>query len=500
MRSMQHAVVWLAGCLVAALGAALPAMATGVMAPAATAASAGAFAELGPELTVPPDRFSQDPAPTVRQEPAGTTQEAPSTAPDPSSNPEPTPVAEDPGASEEALRLSPRARRLIQRGLAVAGFDAGASDGVFGEITRAAIRAWQTEREEAPTGYLDRQGATDLQRVGEQQERLDETQRALRDTQQERDAVEQERDAVEQERDAVEQERDAVEQERDAVEQERDAVEQERNAAQQERDAVQEERDAAQQERDTVEQERDTAQEERDALQEERDAAQEERDAAQEERDAAQEEREAAQQEREAAQQAAEAAAEAEQRAQQQAETAQEQAAADRAQYIRWIAIVAVVMSAVALIFWIVSRRSVTSATRERARAEAASEAARWDLAARDERERLASQAPAVFLDGADADGQLIALRVPGVVVAGEGGAVVGRNPFDSTVVLDHDEVSRRHFRLFARGTSVMIEDLNSTNGTTLNDVQLEPGASALIEGGAVLGVGTLRLTVSLHA
>ena len=275
MRSMQHAVVWLAGCLVAALGAALPAMATGVMAPAATAASAGAFAELGPELTVPPDRFSQDPAPTVRQEPAGTTQEAPSTAPDPSSNPEPTPVAEDPGASEEALRLSPRARRLIQRGLAVAGFDAGASDGVFGEITRAAIRAWQTEREEAPTGYLDRQGATDLQRVGEQQERLDETQRALRDTQQERDAVQQERDAVQQERDAVQQERDAVEQERDAVEQERDAV-------QEERDAVQEERDAAQQERDTVEQERDTAQEERDAAQEER-----ERDAAQEEREAA---------------------------------------------------------------------------------------------------------------------------------------------------------------------------------------------------------------------
>ena len=472
MRSMQHAVVWLAGCLVAALGAALPAMATGVMAPAATAASAGAFAELGPELTVPPDRFSQDPAPTVRQEPAGTTQEAPSTAPDPSSNPEPTPVAEDPGASEEALRLSPRARRLIQRGLAVAGFDAGASDGVFGEITRAAIRAWQTEREEAPTGYLDRQGATDLQRVGEQQERLDETQRALRDTQQERDAVEQERDAVQEERDAVQEERDAAQQERDTVEQERD----------------------------TAQEERDAAQEERDAAQEERDAAQEERDALQEERDAVQEEREAVQEEREAAQQAAEAAAEAEQRAQQQAETAQEQAAADRAQYIRWIAIVAVVMSAVALIFWIVSRRSVTSATRERARAEAASEAARWDLAARDERERLASQAPAVFLDGADADGQLIALRVPGVVVAGEGGAVVGRNPFDSTVVLDHDEVSRRHFRLFARGTSVMIEDLNSTNGTTLNDVQLEPGASALIEGGAVLGVGTLRLTVSLHA
>ena len=472
MRSMQHAVVWLAGCLVAALGAALPAMATGVMAPAATPASAGAFAELGPELTVPPDRFSQDPAPTVRQEPAGTTQEAPSTAPDPSSNPEPTPVAEDPGASEEALRLSPRARRLIQRGLAVAGFDAGAPDGVFGEITRAAIRAWQTERGEAPTGYLDRQGATDLQRVGEQQERLDETQRALRDTQQERDAVQQERDAAQEERDAVEQERDAAQEERDAVEQERDA-------AQEERDAVEQERDAAQEERDAVEQERDAAQEERDALQEER---------------------EAAQQEREAAQQAAEEAAEAEQRAQQQAEAAQEQAAADRAQYIRWIAIVAVVMSAVALIFWIVSRRSVTSATRERARAEAASEAARWDLAARDERERLASQAPAVFLDGADADGQQIALRVPGVVVAGEGGAVVGRNPFDSTVVLDHDEVSRRHFRLFARGTSVMIEDLNSTNGTTLNDVQLEPGESALIEGGAVLGVGTLRLTVSLHA
>ena len=383
MRSMRHAVVWLAGCLVAAL----PAMASGTLVPAVTVAGAGVFAELGLEPTVTPDRLSQDPTTAVGQATASTAQEAPSAA-DPSSNPEPTPAEEDPGESEEALDLSPRVRQLIQRGLAAAGFDPGAPDGVFGEVTRAAIRAWQTERGETPTGYLDRQAATNLQRAGEQQQRLDETQRALRETQQERDA----------------------------------------------------------------------------------------------------------------AQQAAEDASQAQQRAEQHADVAQEQAAADRAQYVRWIAVVAVATSAVALIFWVVNRRSVTSATREQARAEAASEAARSDLAERDERERLASQVPAVFLDGADADGQPIALRVPGVVVAGQAGAVVGRNPFDSTVVLDHAEVSRRHFRLFARGTSVMIEDLNSTNGTTLNDVELEPGTTAVIEGGVVLSIGGLRLTVTLHA
>ena len=68
----------------------------------------------------------------------------------------------DPRAVESGLRLDRAARRVIQEGLAVAGFSPGPADGVFGPATRAAIRGWQTSRGATPTGYLDAAGATAL--------------------------------------------------------------------------------------------------------------------------------------------------------------------------------------------------------------------------------------------------------------------------------------------------------------------------------------------------
>ena len=112
----------------------------------------------------------------------------------------------------------------------------------------------------------------------------------------------------------------------------------------------------------------------------------------------------------------------------------------------------------------------------------------------------MASAVPAVFLDGTDAAGEPVAVRVPGNAIAAAGGAIVGRNPFDSTVVLDHVEVSRGHFRLFAHGTSVMVEDLNSTNGTKVNGAPLTPGAGVPLDQGAVLQVGSVTLNVTLQA
>ena len=60
-----------------------------------------------------------------------------------------------PAAVEAGLGLDRAAWRTVQRGLAGAGFASGAADGVAGPATRAAIRAWQTARGAAPTGYLD---------------------------------------------------------------------------------------------------------------------------------------------------------------------------------------------------------------------------------------------------------------------------------------------------------------------------------------------------------
>ena len=179
---------------------------------------------------------------------------------------------------------------------------------------------------------------------------------------------------------------------------------------------------------------------------------------------------------------------------------AEEQAAAEvqaRRQYLLWAAIAVGVTSVVAFVIWVASRRSVARTAKEKLLAENRAQEAQAVLADRAARDEMANLVPAVFLDGGDAD-RPIAVRIPGNAIAAESGAVVGRNPLDSTIVLDHEEVSRRHFRLFARGDSVMIEDLDSTNGTKLNEVALRPGQSTPLESGTRLQVGGLAFTVHM--
>jgi ElaB/YqjD/DUF883 family membrane-anchored ribosome-binding protein len=180
-------------------------------------------------------------------------------------------------------------------------------------------------------------------------------------------------------------------------------------------------------------------------------------------------------------------------------EANEQQAAADRDRYLLRLAVVVAAAAAIGLLIWMMSRRSLTRAQREQALAETLAQTVQAEVAERDARDRLASAVPGVFLDGTDVDGRPIAVRIPGSAIAAENGAVVGRNPFDSTVVLDHPEVSRKHFRLVARGTSVLIEARKTMNGTRLNDEALVPGASAPLEDGAVLQLGGLRLTVTLQ-
>ena len=210
--------------------------------------------------------------------------------------------------------------------------------------------------------------------------------------------------------------------------------------------------------------------------------------------------REQAESTAEAAQVDAAEAVEARRLAEQESAEAQQQAAADRARYLRWAGVGAVGVVTAGLLFWLAGRRSVTKARKEQVTAETLAQAAHEDLAERAAQDRLASAVPAVLLDGADAQGRPIAVRIPGSAIADAGGAVVGRNPFESALVLDHTEVSRRHFRLFARETTVFVEDVHSTNGTMLDDVRLTPGAPVAIRHGGVLQVGDLTLTVTLDA
>ena len=91
-------------------------------------------------------------------------------APLASETPAEVPGTPPPPEVEAALRLDPPARRRVQRGLAAAGFDPGAPDGVFGDGTRRALERWQEDEGRPATGYLDEEAATELQRLGRRAE------------------------------------------------------------------------------------------------------------------------------------------------------------------------------------------------------------------------------------------------------------------------------------------------------------------------------------------
>ena len=80
-----------------------------------------------------------------------------------------------PAEVEDKLSLDLQARVAVQRGLSSLGQDAGPADGVFGERTRKALRAWQGSKGLKETGYLTEVQAEGLIALGrdvEREERL----------------------------------------------------------------------------------------------------------------------------------------------------------------------------------------------------------------------------------------------------------------------------------------------------------------------------------------
>ncbi len=157
---------------------------------------------------------------------------------------------------------------------------------------------------------------------------------------------------------------------------------------------------------------------------------------------------------------------------------------------------------AILLILWFGLRssrranRAAAEAGQESARAQEEARAAKVDLAVRQERERAAGEVPDILLEG-EGD-RPVTVRVVGRAIARADGAVLGRSPFGSQAVLDHPEVSRSHLRISARGGVVLVEDLGSTNGTTLDGVLVPPGVPTPLEDGVHLGAGGLSLKVTI--
>ena len=120
---------------------------------------------------------------------------------------------------------------------------------------------------------------------------------------------------------------------------------------------------------------------------------------------------------------------------------------------------------------------------------------AQSELSQAEEQDRLRSTAPDVFLEG---NTPPIALKIPGTALVERTGAVVGRSPSASTFVINHEQVSRQHFRLSLVAQQIMLEDLGSTNGTSIDGVPLEPGNQKPVREGSRIGLGDLELTLHI--
>lgn len=73
--------------------------------------------------------------------------------------------------------------------------------------------------------------------------------------------------------------------------------------------------------------------------------------------------------------------------------------------------------------------------------------------------------------------------------LAKDGTWVLGRAP-DSTIVVDHASISRRHVAIHVAGGGVHLEDMGSMNGTVVDGAHLEPGQRAALTEGGIAQVG----------
>lgn len=78
-----------------------------------------------------------------------------------------------------------------------------------------------------------------------------------------------------------------------------------------------------------------------------------------------------------------------------------------------------------------------------------------------------------------------------------EGVSTLGRRP-ENQIVIPDPYVSGCHLELTYEGGMVYLRDLNSTNGTFLNDARVPPGEKVLLSQGDVLVVGKQRLKVGI--
>ena len=253
-------------------------------------------------------------------------------------------------------------------------------------------------------------------------------------------------------------------------------------------------------EKEAVEQQLEqTRRETEQALQAEREAAEAEKrrleEAAQQQLSQAQQEKEQALQ---AERQEKEQAVQAQRRETEQAREVAGREAARGRQILKYSLAIILVLALGFLLVLRARRKRLQGVEQEKQQIAGELGRAQADLSDASEREQLRAGAPDVFIEGVTPQNERIALKLPGASLVEEAGAVVGRSPAESAFVINHEQVSRRHFRLLLSSGQVMVEDLGSTNGTSVNGIRLSPGAPQPLRDGSRLQTGNLALTVRI--
>lgn len=99
------------------------------------------------------------------------------------------------------------------------------------------------------------------------------------------------------------------------------------------------------------------------------------------------------------------------------------------------------------------------------------------------------------LLQGRNQEGQEINIKLSGKALAQEG-IVVGRSLKHSGGVIDDPSVSREHVRLYVSDNTLLIEDLNSMNGTAVNGRKIHAGKAQPIRSGDTVRFGAVDLRV----
>lgn len=97
-----------------------------------------------------------------------------------------------------------------------------------------------------------------------------------------------------------------------------------------------------------------------------------------------------------------------------------------------------------------------------------------------------------------DGDWKHIGYRVarPGAIEIASGAMTVGRVPENADVVIPVATVSGVHARLEKKDGSLVVTDMDSTNGTYVNERKLVPGFPVAVQPGSLLIFGDIHLAM----